>query len=181
MEFLDVTAALGLDVRNRRHSLAASWEDYDRDGDPDLYVANDYGRNCLYRNENGQFVEVAASMGVVDAASGMSVSWGDYDQDAWMDLYVANMWSSAGGRITTQAQFRADQTRSTRDLLRRFAKGNSLFKNVAGEHFVETGATLGVEMGRWAWSSLFVDFNNDGWEDLFIANGYLTTEDSGDL
>ena len=60
-EFVNVTQALGLDRNNRRWSFAASWEDYDLDGDADLYVANDFGRNNLYRNDGGQFVDVAKS------------------------------------------------------------------------------------------------------------------------
>ncbi len=97
--FTDVTRSSGLDIDNRRHSLAASWEDYDNDGDPDLYVANNYGQNCLYRNDGGKFVNVAQAAGVVDYGSGMSVSWGDYDHDGWFDLYVGNTFSSAGSRI----------------------------------------------------------------------------------
>lgn len=178
--FVDVTAAVGLGAHNRRHSLAASWEDYDNDGDQDLYVANDYGQNCLYRNDGGQFVEVADESGVIDFGSGMSVSWGDYDRDGWMDLYVGNMFSSAGNRITPQKQFKPGENDSTRATYGRFAKGNSLFRNVEGR-FVERGAEAGVEMARWAWSSLFADLNNDGWQDLVVANGYITTEDTGDL
>ena len=63
----------------------------------------------------------------------------------------------------------------------RFAKGNSLFRATEAGAFEDVGAAAGVEMGRWAWSSLFADLDNDGWEDLFVANGYLTTPDSGDL
>ncbi len=54
--FQDVTRQTGLDQNNTRFSLAAAWEDYDDDGDQDLYVANDFGRNCLYRNDGGQFL-----------------------------------------------------------------------------------------------------------------------------
>lgn len=180
LTFVDATAASGLDVRNRRHSLAAAWEDFDNDGDQDLYVANDYGKNCLYRNDGGQFVEVAEAYGVTDAASGMSVAWGDYDQNGRMDLYVANMWSSAGGRVTRQQGFQTHADDATRTAYQRFAKGNTLFAN-RGDRFDDVGALAGVEMGRWAWSSLFADLNNDSWQDLVIANGYLTTEDSGDL
>ena len=104
-EFRDVTRDVGLDVNNQRHSLAAAWEDFDNDGDQDLYVANDYGPNCLYRNDAGRFVDVAETAGVLDFGSGMSVSWGDYNRDGLMDLYVGNMFSSAGNRITTQDQF----------------------------------------------------------------------------
>lgn len=179
--FTNVTPHVGLDVDNRRHSLAASWEDYDKDGDQDLYVANDYGQNCLYRNDNGHFVNVADQSGVVDFGSGMSASWGDYNRDGWMDLYVGNMFSSAGRRITQQSNFQPDQSDLTRSIYSRFAKGNSLFSNNGNNTFVEVGAEAGVEMGRWAWSSLFMDINNDGWEDLVVANGYLTTDDTGDL
>ena len=180
--FTDVTVETGLDENNRRHSLAASWEDYDNDGDQDLYVANDYGQNCLYRNEGGQFVDVAVKSRVVDFGSGMSVSWSDFDRDGWMDLYVGNMFSSAGNRITRQSKFRSsDDDQSVRPVYTRFAKGNSLFSGDRSGTFQEVGTAADVEMGRWAWSSLFADLNNDGWQDLLVANGYITTEDTGDL
>ncbi len=60
--FTDVTQDVGLHQNNSRYSFAASWEDYDNDGDPDLYVANDYGRNNLYQNSGGKFVDVAAEL-----------------------------------------------------------------------------------------------------------------------
>jgi hypothetical protein len=179
--FTDVTAAVGLDVDNRRHSLAAAWEDFDNDGDQDLYVANDYGQNCLYKNDGGKFTNVASAMGVVEFGSGMSVSWGDANRDGWIDLYVGNMYSSAGNRVTPQDRFRPNDDPRTRSLLRRFAKGNSLFENVQGAKFQEMGSPAHVEVAQWAWSSLFLDVDNNGWEDLFVANGYITTEDQGDL
>ena len=179
--FADTTRETGLDENNQRHSLAAAWEDCDNDGDQDLYVANDYGQNNLYINNQGRFVDEAVSQGVVDYGSGMSASWGDYDRDGLPDLYVGNMFSSAGSRITTQSRFLAGAEGSTRQLYRRFAKGNSLFRNLGDGEFAEVGAEANVEMGRWAWSSLFADINNDGWQDLFVANGYITTADTGDL
>jgi hypothetical protein len=180
-QFTDVTRETGLDADNRRHSLACAWEDFDNDGDQDLYVANDYGQNCLYENQRGHFRNIAPQANAVDSASGMSVSWGDYNHDGWMDLYVANMFSSAGNRITRQEQFKADADPLLRNIYSRFAKGNTLLENDHHGRFVETGADAGVEMGRWAWSSVFADLNNDAWEDLLVANGYITTEDSGDL
>jgi hypothetical protein len=179
--FTDVTRQAGLDINNRRHTLAAAWEDYDNDGDQDLYVGNDFGKNCLYRNDGGAFSEVATAAGVVDQASGMSVSWADYNQDGLMDLYVANMFSAAGSRITRQALFKPDADEATRGIYQRFAKGNSLFKNVGGGRFEEVGKEAGVEMGRWAWASPFMDINNDGLDDLLVANGYFTNDDTKDL
>ena len=61
------------------------------------------------------------------------------------------------------------------------AKGNSLFAGTGKGTFLDVSRAAQVEMGRWAWSSVFVDLNNDGWEDLVVANGYITTEDTGDL
>ncbi len=181
-KYVDVTKQVGLDQDNTRFSLAAAWEDYDSDGDPDLYVANDYGRNCLYRNDRGQFVNVAAEAGVEDISAGMSVSWGDYNQDGFPDIYVSNMFSSAGNRIAYQRQFKRDATSTTRDDYRRFARGNTLFENTGQGTFRDVTVPMGVTMGRWAWSSNFVDINNDGWEDLVVTNGMLTREDdNGDL
>ena len=178
-KFTDVTAETGLDVRNQRHSLSASWEDADNDGDMDLYVANDYGQNCFYINQDGVFDEVAAGRGVIDYGSGMSVTWGDTDRDGNMDLYVGNMFSSAGSRIVTKSQFLPNA--STKNLYRRFVRGNSLYRNVGNASFTEESNAGGASQGRWSWSSIFADLNNDGWEDLFAANGYITTEDTGDL
>jgi hypothetical protein len=180
-KFTDVTEAVGLDADNRRHSLAAAWEDFDNDGDQDLYVANDYGQKCLYRNDGGKFINIAAAAGVTDFGSGMSVAWGDVNRDGWMDLYVANMFSSAGNRITRQAGFMTGIDVPTRQIYQRFAKGNSLFANQADGSFREIGGDAGVEMGRWAWSSLFADLNNDGWEDILVDNGYITGDETDDL
>ena len=181
LAFHDVTASSGLDQNNLRWSFAAAWEDYDEDGDPDLYVANDYGRNNLYRNDNGKFVDVADSAGVEDVGGGMSAAWGDYDRDGRMDIYVANMFSAAGSRITTQGQFKTGPDADIRDRFRRFARGNTLFRNT-GRGFEDVSVKTGVTVGRWAWGSNFVDLNNDAWPDFVVANGYLSSEtDSGDL
>ena len=179
--FTDVTKQTGMDQDNQRWTLAATWDDYDNDGDPDLYVANDFGRNCLYRNEGGKFVNVAAQAGVEDMASGMSTCWGDFNRDGWMDMYVANMWSAAGGRITFQPQFQPGYERSTKALVQRLTRGNSLFANNGDGTFSDVSVDAGVTMGRWAWGSIFVDFNNDGWEDLVVANGFMTAPDTDDL
>ncbi|MCH8922833.1 MAG: VCBS repeat-containing protein [Planctomycetes bacterium] len=184
--FTDVTRQVGLDVNNRRFTLATGWEDFDNDGDQDLYVANDFGRNNLFRNDLGvdgrrHFVDVAAAANAEDSASGMSVAWGDYDRDGWMDLYVSNMFSAAGNRITFQEQFKAGASAKVKSRLQRFARGNTLLHNQSGKAFDDRSTAAGVAVGRWAWGSSFVDLNNDGWDDLIVANGYITTAEDGDL
>ena len=181
LRFEDVTAQCGLQVNNTRFSFAAAWEDYDNDGDQDLYVANDYGRNCLYRNDGGKFTEVAARMKLEDTSSGMSVSWSDFNLDGMMDVYTSNMYSSAGNRITYQRQFKKGVPEDIRRQFQHIAIGNSLFEGVADKPFNDVGLQAGVNMGRWAWCSKFVDFNNDGWDDLLVANGFISSDDTGDL
>ena len=156
------------------------------DGDLDLYVANDFGGNHLYRNElaerkNAAFVDVSEESGVRDVAAGMSTCWGDYDNDGHPDLYVGNMFSSAGNRIAFQDRFKADRDAETRALYQRHARGNSLFRNLGDGRFEDRSESSGTTMGRWAWSSLFTDLDNDGWEDLLVANGFITQADPGDL
>ena len=180
--FTDVTKPSGLDANNTRFSFAAAWEDYDNDGDQDLYVANDYGRDNLYRNDNGTFKDIAAVVGAEDAASGMSVSWSDYDHDGRMDIYISNMWSAAGNRIAFQPDFKKNAPPEVKQRLQRFARGNTLLRNESDSQFEDVSKKAGVEMGRWAWGSLFADINNDGWDDILIANGFITKNaDSGDL
>lgn len=180
-QFTDVTDEVGLDENNRRFSFAAQWEDFDNDGDQDLYVANDFGRNNLYRNDNGHFVDVAATADVEDSASGMGVTWGDFNRDGWMDLYVSNMYSAAGNRVAVQTAFKPDSKDLVRKRILRFARGNSLFKNRGDGTFSDVSEPASVTMGRWAWGSNFFDLNNDGWEDLVVANGYITGDGGGDL
>ncbi len=180
--FTDATVESGFDVNNRRYGMAVAWEDYDNDGDQDLYVANDYGRDNLYQNDGkGHFVDVGPEANVEDSASGMSIAWGDYDRNGQMDAYVSNMFSSAGGRITFQDSFRSTASTEVIQRLRRFTRGNTLLKNLGDKTFKDVSQPARVELGRWAWSSLFADLNNDGWEDLLVANGYLTMDDNGDL
>ncbi len=182
-EFTKVTGMVGLDENNNRFSFAASWEDYDDDGDPDLYVANDYGRNNLYQNEGGKFRDVAGELGVQDMSAGMSVNWADHNRDGVLDLYVSNMFSAAGNRITYQRQFQPGADARTRATYQRHARGNSLFQGVpGGGAFRDVSEAAGITMGRWAWGSRFADLDNDGWQDLVVANGFISTpSDTGDL
>ncbi len=179
--FSDVTAETGLDQNNTRFSFAACWEDFDNDGDLDLYVANDYGRNNLYRNDGGRFNDVAADLGVEDQSAGMSVTWADCNRDGWMDLYVSNMFSGAGNRITYQRQFKEGFDDDTRQQFQRMARGNSLFLGNPDGRFRDVSDPAGVAMGRWAWGSRFADVNNDGWEDILVTNGFITAADVDDL
>ncbi len=189
--FRDVTAESGLSQNNTRYSFCCAWGDYNRDGWPDLYVVNDFGRKNFYRNNaDGTFTDVAASAGVEDIGAGMGVCWLDYDNDGADDLYVADMWTAAGERISAQDIFQKDAPENIRGLYRKHAMGNSLFHNGdapnsragnASETFRDTTSLAGVGVGRWAWSSDYWDFDHDGFPDLYIANGMVSGTSREDL
>jgi tetratricopeptide (TPR) repeat protein len=183
--FGDVTAQTGLNRNNTRYSFCCGWSDYNRDGWPDLYVANDFGRKNLYRNNgDGTFTDVAPQAGVEDIGAGMSVGWFDYDNDGAEDLYVADMWTAAGNRVSMQGVFQENAPEPVRALYRKHARGNSLFRNTGARDsaaFEDTSAGAGVEMGRWSWSSDAWDFDHDGFPDLYIANGMVSGSSREDL
>jgi tetratricopeptide (TPR) repeat protein/peroxiredoxin len=179
--FRDVTAASGLNQNNTRYSFCCGWGDYDRDGWPDLYVVNDFGKKNLYRNQgDGTFVDVAPQTASQDIGAGMSVSWFDYDNDGAQDLYVGNMWTAAGERVAQQKIFKGDSPKEVRELYRKHAMGNSLLRN-RGATFDNATNSAGVGMGRWAWSSDAFDFDHDGFPDLYVTNGMVSGPSRQDL
>ncbi len=179
--FVDATGEAGLDDGNDRYHFAAAWADYDGDGWQDLLVANDFGTKNLYRNRGRRdgkvtFEDVAAAAGVLDHGAGMSASFLDYDNDGLLDIYVGNMWSDNGRRVTSSPAFMPEAPADVRALYRRHARGNALFRTRGDGRFEDVTLEARAEMGRWAWSSDALDFDSDGFEDLYVANGMLTRE-----
>lgn len=153
-----------------RPTYQSTWSDYDGDGDADVYIANDFSPNHLFRNDGGKFTDVTASTGTADNGFGMGASWGDYDGDGKLDLYVTNMSSKAGRRITKAMGRFGDQYSP-------MASGNTLYRQIESG-FVRTSGTkpgtLPVETAGWGWGSQFMDIDNDGDLDIFAPAGYYT-------
>jgi hypothetical protein len=179
--FADATTESGLREGNFRFSFAAAWEDYDNDGDPDLYIANDFGPNQLFRSDGGKFIDTAAASAVQDWGFGMSASWGDFDRDGRMDLYVSSMFSGAGNLVVPQADFNPKMPEDTRDRYLKMVRGNSLMRNMGAGEFADITSPMNEGYADWAWGAMFGDFDNDGWEDLYVANGYLSQPKKDDL
>ena len=151
--FTNVTKAAGIFQPNGKN-LSVVAADYDNDGWPDLFVANDGMEAYLYHNEhNGTFKEVgmASGMGLNEDGGGMAamcLSLGDYDNDGLLDLYVSDF-----------------QT-----------KGDHIFHNLGGGVFDEVTRKAGIGEITPKFLSFgggFLDFDNDGWLDLFIADGHV--------
>ena len=198
--FTDVTKRAG--VRDGGLTLGAVWGDYDDDGDADLYVANDFGPNGLYRNNgDGTFDDVALAVGAEDMGFGMSASWGDPDNDGDLDLYVANVHS--GQRWYGQAPIFKNYLLTSlkqgtlledmpiyyqiyRHLGSRWAragdhiiKGNSLLINDGGV-FTDVSEAARANPFGWYWGSVFFDYDNDGWQDIYSANGWISAANKDD-
>lgn len=179
--FEDVTAASGMGENNDRYSFAAAWCDYDGDGWPELYVANDFGRNNLYKRIDGRYQDIAARAGVEDIGPGMSAAWFDYNRDGRLDLYVTNMWTAAGQRVAADPSFGPVRSGAAPTAYRGHTKGNSLYRNGTGEGFEYAGASEGVEMGRWSWSGDGFDFDLDGTPEILVAAGMISHSREKDL
>ena len=151
--FTDVTEVAGFSEATGR-GLALVWGDYDDDGDMDVYIANDADRNFLYRNNgDGTFTDVSLTAGVGfgedgDAENGMGADFGDYDNDGRLDLVVTNF---------------QDQTNTLYH-----NEGDGLFSDMSYASQIGT-----ISLSYLAWGVGFCDYDNDGYQDLFIANGHL--------
>ena len=152
--FEEVAKKLGVSDESRYYGLGAVWGDYDNDGWPDLYVANDSTPNYLYRNlRNGTFSDVSFATGTGYSGAGveqgsMGVAFGDYNNDGLLDLFVTNF----------------------------DGEHNTLYKNIGDKGFLDVSlpAKVGAPSVPYVgWGTAFVDFDNDGLFDLFVANGHV--------
>ena len=177
--FKEMAAERGL--RDTRWSYAAAAADFDEDGDQDIYVANDYGTNSLWRNTgSGSFEDVAAELGVDDLGNGMGCAWGDLNADGLLDLYVVNMSSTAGRRILGRLGSKDERWAA----LSKMAAGNSIFiaeRDAQGQvTFERLPSQMGGIGASWAWSTALIDIDLDGLLDIYCCNGYVTGDTAAD-
>jgi len=158
-------------VADRRWSYAAAFADVNGDGRLDLYVANDFGEKALYINKGDRFVDEARERGVLDPGNGMGVAFGDFNNDGLLDIHATNMSSTAGNRILSRL---FPQSNVRENVLLKLASGNNLFENMGEGRFRDVTSEVGGFGGGWAWGGGFIDFDNDGWEDIYTPNGFIS-------
>ena len=167
--FREEAAKWGVD--DKRWSYAAEFNDVDGDGRLDLFVANDFGEKALYINKGDRFVDEATARGVLDPGNGMGVSFGDYNNDGKLDLHTTNMSSTAGNRILARL---FPNSGPKDNVLKKLAAGNNLYENLGDGKYRDVTAEVGGFGGGWAWGGGFIDFDNDGWEDIYTPNGFIS-------
>jgi tetratricopeptide (TPR) repeat protein len=153
--FTEVAKELGVDNPEGR-SLSALWHDFDGDGWPDLYVANDISENKLYLNRHGKFIDAGRSAWVEEYRGSMGLAAGDFDRDGDDDLFISH-WIAQGYALY----------QSLLSEQRGMANASEL-------HFTDVAANMGIgqpSLQKIGWGTSFVDFDSDGWPDLIVANG----------
>ena len=176
--FDEVAEAWG--CSDSRWTYAAQFGDLNGDGRPDLYLANDFGKNELYLNEGSRFRSAAEELGLVDTGNGMGVSFADFNNDGRFDVHVTNMSSTAGNRILGMVFPDSRSTPEYARTLEKIAAGNTLFLGQEDGTFRDVTKEMGPFSAGWAFGGGFVDFDNDGWEDLHSPNGFISGKDLKD-
>jgi len=151
-KFEDVTAKMG--VGSTRWTLAAASADFNGDGWPDIYLANDYGPEELYLNQAGRGFKLATAGLESESKSGMSVAVGDVYDRGRLDVYVTNI--SERGYLFQNNNLRLNLLADA-----------GRFRNVADAVVADAG---------WAWGAQLGDLNNDGLNDLFVVNGFISAD-----
>ncbi|MBI5011034.1 MAG: VCBS repeat-containing protein [Bacteroidia bacterium] len=175
--FVDVTSASGIISNAMGYGLGVNISDLNKDGLPDIYVTNDYIEPDYFyiNNGNGTFTNRLTEHIQHISQSAMGLDIADYNNDTWPDIFTADMLPSENRRLKllygpdnyiqyAMAVMAGYYHSSMRNMLQ-MNNGNGTFS--------EIGQFAGISNTDWSWAPLFADFDNDGWKDFFISNGYF--------
>lgn len=165
-------------LKQWRNSYQVAWNDFDSDGDPDLYICNDFAPDAVLRNDTDpstgqpEFVEFTKDVFPEGTMGfGMGANFGDYNGDGKLDLYISNMYSKAGLRIMKKMGNRVDPRIAIA------AKGNFLYENHDGKYKQVAGIRedqIPVSKVGWSFGGQMADFDNDGRLDIYVPSGFFT-------
>ena len=174
-KFVNVTRNAGIYSSKIGFGLGVNVGDFNRDGWPDIYVSNDFfERDYLYiNNRNGTFTESLEEQMTEISQGAMGADVADINNDAWPEIYATEMTPEDNARLKTKALFDTWDTYQLKlnsGYYHQFAR-NVLQLNNKNNSFSEIGRFSGVSTTDWSWGALIMDLDNDGWKDIFVANG----------
>lgn len=181
--FEETTRRAGISGETSGHSV--TWWDFDEDGWPDIYVANDFAvADRLYRNNgNGTFTDVMDATIARSPYYSMGSDQGDVNNDGRVDLYVADMAASTAERdlrgmagSRARGQKHPSRLGETAQYMR-----NALYLNTGESKLIEAAELAGLARTDWTWSVRWADLDNDGWLDLHVTNGMNREYHNNDL
>jgi hypothetical protein len=195
--FTNVTKKAG--VGDPGLCLGTVFGDYDDDGYPDLYVVNDFGRKTLYHNNrDGTFSDVTVKAGALAYGAGMSASFADYDNDGKLDIYATqirsefawyadaptvnrymiNSWRQGVWKTDMPLYFQIFRQSGFEftSVFQQMASGNTLLRNKGDGTFEDVSWKANANPVGWFWGASFGDFDNDGWQDIFAALGWVRND-----
>ncbi|MBL7829169.1 MAG: VCBS repeat-containing protein [Saprospiraceae bacterium] len=173
-KFTNVSAQAGID--NHAFGLSVNIFDANLDGYPDMYVANDYVEpDILYiNNKNGTFTDHLNDYVRHLCHFSMGADFGDLNNDGLLDLITLDMANPTNYKDKTNSTAMRNERYYQ---LAQFGYGEQLMRNTlqlnnGNGTYSDVACLAGIEATDWSWSPLFVDFDNDGWQDLFVSNGF---------
>jgi len=175
--FTDVSAEAGIYGSNIGFGLGVTIGDVDRDGWQDIYVSNDFfEKDYLYiNNQDGTFTEALEDYMREISLSSMGADMADINNDGYPEIFVTDMLPEYDARMKTKTTFEnwdKYQLNVRNGYYKQFTR-NVLQLNNGNGTFSEIGRLAGTHATDWSWGALIADFDNDGWKDIFVANGIL--------
>lgn len=181
--FIDVTLAAGIINNPLNFGLGVAIADLNHDGWPDIYSTSDYTeQDCLYLNQrNGTFTESLRSSMAHTSKFSMGVDIADYNNDALPDVLTLDMLPEDNHRQKMlkgpdeydQYKLLIDSGYYHQHMRNMLQLNRGIREKSLRPIFSEIGQLAGVSNTDWSWAGLLADFDNDGWKDLFVSNGYL--------
>jgi len=173
--FVDVSKEAGIYGSKIGFGLGVTIGDVNRDGWQDIYISNDFfERDYLYiNNKNGTFTESLEDQMHEISLGAMGSDMADINNDAYPEIFVTEMTPEGNARRKTKAMFESwerYQNKVNNGYCHQFAR-NTLQLNNQNGSFSEIGRFSGVSSTDWSWGALIMDLDNDGWKDIFVANG----------
>jgi enediyne biosynthesis protein E4 len=178
--FADQTEASGLAVKRFRRTYAASFVDVNADGNLDLVVVSDfYGTDLYLGDGHGKFTDATAKLLDAPHTFGMSLTVADFDRDGRLDMFVPGMSSTTSRRLERMGAFPEgfEEANRMRTIM---GYGNRMYLAKPEGGFAEPSFKDAVARTGWSWGSTAFDFDNDGFEDIFVANGHVTGKSTSD-